>query len=173
MKNSITLVLLLVAISFSCKKDQEVPALPFNEQLAIDLQIIDTYIEENNIKDVLKDCKTGDVNTPPNCNGDVRFQQHEEGNDSALYINLLDIPFLASYKGRLLDTGVEFDANDSATFTLRRVVVGWEVVLLDSKEGDSLTLYIPSGYGYGPAGSGGNIPSNANLIFDIKILQVN
>ncbi len=173
MKNSITLVLLLAVIGFACKKDQEAPALPSEEQLAIDLQIIDTYIKENNIKDVLKDCRTGDINTPPNCDGDVSFKQHEEGDVDALYINSSDVSFVASYKGRLLDTGVEFDANDSATFTLRRVVLGWEVVLLDSKEGDSLTLYIPSGYGYGYAGSGDNVPRNANLIFDIKILQVN
>ncbi len=171
MKYSLLFLLAILIIGVSCKKDEEVPALPFEEQLAIDLQIIDTYLEDNNIKDVLKDCQTGDVNTPPNCNGDVSFQKHEEGD--GLFINGIDIPFIASYKGRLMDTGVEFDANDSATFTLRRVIAGWQVVLLDSREGDSLTLYIPSGYGYGFAGSGERIPSNANLIFDIKILQVN
>jgi len=171
MKNSIILIFLLVVVGISCKKDQEVPPLPFDEQLAIDLQIIDTYLEENDIQNVLKDCQTGDVNTPPNCDGDVKFQQHEIGN--GLFINSLDVPFIASYKGTLMDTGVEFDANDSATFTLRRVVVGWQAVLLDSREGDSLTLYIPSGYGYGPTGIGENIPANANLIFNIKIRQVN
>jgi len=171
MKNSIILILLLVVVGISCKKDQEVPPLPFAEQLAIDLQIIDTYLEENDIQNILKDCRTGDVNTPPNCNGDVSFQQHEEGD--GLYLNSLNASFIASYKGRLLDTGVEFDANDSATFLLGRVVDGWQIVLLDSQEGDSLTLYIPSGYGYGFAGSGNNVPKNANLIFDIKILQVN
>ncbi len=171
MKNTIILLLLLVVIGFSCKKDPEIPPLPFDEQMAIDLKIIDTYLADNNIKDVLKDCRSGKVNTPPNCDGDVSFQKHEEGN--GLFINSSDTPFIASYKGRLLDTGVEFDANDSATRTLRGAVSGWQVVLLDSREGDSLTLYIPSRYGYGPSKVGENIPANANLIFDIKILQVN
>ncbi len=172
MKKAIVVLFSVLIIGSSCKKEEDAVPLPFNEQLAIDLQIIDTYLEDNNIANVLKDCKTGEITTEPNCDGDVSYQKHTEG--EGLYINTLDYSFVASYKGRLLDTGFEFDANDSAVFTLRRVVIGWQAVLLDSKEGDSLTLYIPSGYGYGFKKETSNeIPSNANLIFDIKILQVN
>ncbi len=171
MKKAFIFFLAVVVISVSCKKDEEPVPLPFDEQLAIDLKLIDTYLEENNIQNILKDCKTGSIFTPPDCDGDVKFQKHEIGN--GLFINTVDIPFIASYRGTLLDTGVEFDAGDSANFTLRNVIAGWQVVLLDSREGDSLTLYIPSGYGYGPKAVGDNIPTNANLIFNIKILQVN
>lgn len=37
--------------------------------------------------------------------------------------------------------------------------------------GDKVTLFIPSSLGYGEAGAGGVIPPNANLIFEVEILE--
>ncbi|MBP6183193.1 FKBP-type peptidyl-prolyl cis-trans isomerase, partial [Flavobacterium sp.] len=38
--------------------------------------------------------------------------------------------------------------------------------------GDKATIFIPSKLGYGEAGAGGLIPPNANIIFEIELLEV-
>jgi FKBP-type peptidyl-prolyl cis-trans isomerase FkpA len=76
------------------------------------------------------------------------------------------------YQGRLLKTGTIFDQR-LETFPLTNLILGWKIVLPSMPEGTKLTLYIPSGYGYGPSGfANGAIPSNANLIFDIEFVRI-
>lgn len=170
MKKVFIFFIAVLIVSVSCKEDEEAPVLPFEEQLVIDLEIIDNYLVANNIQDVLQDCYTIPEPGSP-CEGHVSYNMYNDG--EGIFINELDIEFVASYTGRLMDTGVEFDSNDSAVFSLRYLIPGWQIVLLDRREGDSLTMYIPSGYAYNSKGKGDDIPANANLIFDIKILQVN
>lgn len=166
---AIVVLAAMVWVTACKKKDEKPPALPFEEQLAIDLDIIDNYLTDNNITNVIKDCNT--VHTPfgEPCEGYVSYVKHEQG--TGLIPPSLNTQVVVSYKGRLLDTGAEFDANDSVTFTIGALISGWQAVLLDLQEGDSVTMYIPSGYGYGYNGSN-SIPSNANLIFDMKLHTV-
>jgi peptidylprolyl isomerase len=37
--------------------------------------------------------------------------------------------------------------------------------------GDKAVIFIPSRLGYGEAGAGGVIPPNANIIFEIELLE--
>ena len=37
--------------------------------------------------------------------------------------------------------------------------------------GDKAVIFIPSRLGYGAAGAGGVIPPNANIIFEIELLE--
>lgn len=81
-----------------------------------------------------------------------------------------------NYTGRLTD-GKEFDSSiGKKPFTFRPgtggVIYGWEELALKLQEGDKVTAYIPSILGYGPYGAGENIPPDANLVFDIEILDV-
>ena len=39
--------------------------------------------------------------------------------------------------------------------------------------GDKAVLFIPSRLGYGEAGAGNVIPANANIIFEIELLENN
>ena len=78
---------------------------------------------------------------------------------------------LSNYTGRLL-SGQVFDKSTQAiSFKLGQVIVGWQIGVPLIQKGGKIRLFIPSGYGYGPQGSG-QIPSNAVLDFDIELVDV-
>jgi FKBP-type peptidyl-prolyl cis-trans isomerase len=81
------------------------------------------------------------------------------------------------YSGRLLSTGKIFDSSASTDFYLYQLVIGFQTTMPLIPKGSIVTLYIPSGYGYGPTDlidNSGNvlIPKNANLIFDVELLDI-
>jgi len=51
-----------------------------------------------------------------------------------------------------------------------RLVPGFREAMLNMNVGDEARVFIPSFLGYGERGAGNVIPSNSNLIFDIKIV---
>jgi len=78
----------------------------------------------------------------------------------------------ANYTGRLL-TGQVFDKSNAQplSFKLGQVIVGWQIGVPIIQKGGKIRLFIPSGYGYGPQGSG-PIPPNSVLDFDIELVDV-
>ncbi len=81
------------------------------------------------------------------------------------------------YTGKLVD-GTKFDSSydhgSPFTFPLGagRVIRGWDEGFAGMKVGGKRTLTIPPELGYGASGSGGVIPPNAVLIFDVELLDV-
>ena len=53
-----------------------------------------------------------------------------------------------------------------------RLVPGFREAMLNMNVGDEARIFIPSFLAYGERGAGGVIPPNANLIFDLKIVDV-
>lgn len=51
------------------------------------------------------------------------------------------------------------------------LIPGFREGLLTMKVGDKIRLFIPSHLGYGPAGSRNVIPPNADLVFDLEIVE--
>jgi len=156
--NRILLLLFLLVSFLGCSGDDEPDPLTFEEQLAIDVEIIDEYLEENNI-------------TAQTDDSGLRYVISEQGTGSTATLN---DNVVVSYEGRLLSDGSVFDQapeSDPLNFPLNRLIQGWQIGLRKIQEGGSITLYIPSGLGYGPGGTSG-IPANANLIFDISLLEV-
>ncbi|WP_298343771.1 peptidylprolyl isomerase [uncultured Algibacter sp.] len=81
------------------------------------------------------------------------------------------------YKGQLID-GTVFDSsykrNEPIDFPLGvgQVIPGWDEGISLLNVGDKARLVIPSHLGYGSRGAGGVIPPDANLIFDVELMDV-
>jgi len=81
------------------------------------------------------------------------------------------------YSGYLID-GKKFDSSidrsEPFTFTIGygQVIKGWDEGVVAMRVGGKRKLIIPPELGYGQEGLGGVIPPNAELIFDIELLDV-
>ena len=81
------------------------------------------------------------------------------------------------YKGQLSD-GTVFDSSykrkEPIEFKLGvgQVISGWDEGISLLKIGDKARFVIPSNLGYGSTGAGGAIPPNANLIFDVELMDI-
>lgn len=75
-------------------------------------------------------------------------------------------------KGKKFDSSL--DRKQPFNFFLGggQVIQGWDEGVQGMKVGGKRTLIIPSEMGYGARGAGGAIPPNANLIFDVELLDV-
>lgn len=77
-----------------------------------------------------------------------------------------------NYKGSLLATGEVFDQSESPVeFSLGQLIQGWQIGFPMLQKGAKATLFVPSGLGYGERGMPGAIPSNANLVFEIELID--
>lgn len=77
-----------------------------------------------------------------------------------------------------LEDGKKFDSSvdHGQPFAFRigagEVIPGWDEGVMSMKVGGKRKLFIPASLGYGAAGAGGAIPPNANLIFEVELLDV-
>lgn len=165
MKKFIFIILVGLSVS-GCLDDPDecTKAVPESElsgvdqtRLASDIITIDSYLAANSIV----------ATEEPN---GVRYVITKQGDGAT---PCLESTISVTYSGKLY-SGTVFDSSSTpVSFPLERLIVGWKLVLPLLQTGTKVTLYIPSGYGYGPqGGANGAIPSNANLIFDIELLAV-
>lgn len=146
----------LIAILFmtvACSDDEE--QLSYQEQLAKDIELIDAYLDANGINAIEDASGLRYVITKDS------VSEQPQANDVVV----------VDYEGMLLSDGKVFDKGESIMFSLTGVISGFQIGLQKFSEGETGTLYIPSGLAYGTRGQG-PIPANANLIFDIKLIEV-
>ena len=129
------------------------------EQLIRDVAIIDKYISDNGITNVVQD---------PSGLRYVITTAGTTGGVKPTIANQISV----QYTGKLLSTGGVFDQHTTAvTFPLSSLIQGWQIAFPLFPIKTKATLFIPSGLGYGTTGSG-SIPANANLIFDVFLFDV-
>ena len=75
-------------------------------------------------------------------------------------------------KGKKFDSSVDRGAPFSFSLGAGRVIKGWDEGVAGMKVGGKRTLMIPSQLGYGARGAGRLIPPNADLIFEVELLNV-
>lgn len=88
---------------------------------------------------------------------------------------ILEDTIIFHYKGTTLDGNI-FDESYSrgvpAEYALNKLIDGWKQVVVLMPKGSKWQIFIPSEYGYGDAGAGGNIPGGATLIFDLELVDI-
>ncbi|MDW3191433.1 MAG: FKBP-type peptidyl-prolyl cis-trans isomerase [Cytophagales bacterium] len=147
------LCLFVLGSLVGCKDDDE---LTFEQQLAVDTELIDSFLAANNI--------TAQIDA-----SGLRYVIHEQGE------GLTPEPasgIVAAYEGTFLD-GEVFDSNSEFTFRLSNMIEGWIIGLPYIQEGGRMSLYIPSGLAYGTRGTqSGSIPQNTVITFTVEIIDI-
>ena len=147
------LVLLLL---IGCSKDSTVTP---EAQLAKDVAIIDKYLSDNGITA---------ISDPSG----LRYVVTTAGTGvKPTLLNKIKV----KYVGKLMSSGAIFDETKgtaTATFALSTLIQGWQIGFPLLNKGSKATMYIPSGLCYGTKGAPPTIPTNANLIFDVELIDV-
>lgn len=91
---------------------------------------------------------------------------------SVHYTGWLYKPMLVKQRGKKFDSSV--DRGEPLVFPLGagKVIKGWDQGVAGMKVGGKRTLIIPSEMAYGSRGAGAMIPPNADLIFDVELMDV-
>jgi FKBP-type peptidyl-prolyl cis-trans isomerase len=77
-----------------------------------------------------------------------------------------------SAKGAKFDSSLDRDKPFAFKLGAGQVIPGWDEGVAGMKIGGKRTLIIPPALAYGASGSGGVIPPNATLIFDVELVNV-
>ncbi|MCB0648920.1 MAG: FKBP-type peptidyl-prolyl cis-trans isomerase [Saprospiraceae bacterium] len=83
-------------------------------------------------------------------------------------------PLQAHYIGKFLNGPTfqsSYDKGRPMAFHQGQMVSGWNEALLHMRIGQKALLFIPSHLAYGENGLGDVIPPNANLVFEIEIIE--
>ncbi|MCY0913377.1 FKBP-type peptidyl-prolyl cis-trans isomerase [Massilia antarctica] len=89
------------------------------------------------------------------------------------YTGWLYKPMATRQRGRQFDSSLSRGAPLEFVLGTGRVIKGWDQGVMGMKVGGKRTLVIPSYLAYGKRGApGGGIPPDADLIFDVELVNV-
>ena len=139
----------LILLVGSCKDEVA-------EQLEEDIQLIENYLEDNNL-------------AAEKTSSGLHFIITKEGTGAHPTIN---DSVKIKYKGYTLDGSVfnETQGASSGPWPLTQLIEGWQEGIPKLKKGGTGVLLIPSKLGYGSQGQG-SIAPNTVLIFDVELID--
>ena len=153
-KNVLPILSVCLILLAGCGEDEE--SLSFEEQLAIDVEIIDNYLAENGI--------TTEVDE-----SGIRYIIEEEGND--IFASIGD-DVAVKFSSYFLDgTLISLDTIGFTINLSSPLISSWQIMIPAIGEQGKIILYTPSGYAVGNR-SVGSVPANTNIIYEIELLGV-
>lgn len=156
MRNIFKVVLLVACTAVllvGCMKNDEVDFDPY-EQLGKDTVLIKSYLADSIPAVMHKSGLYYQIRTPGA--GNITYS-------ASTMVNV-------KYAGRLLGSKDTFDSG-TREFPLGNLIAGWQIGIPLIQKGGKIRLIVPSGYAYGPRGSG-SIPPNSVLDFEIELIDV-
>jgi FKBP-type peptidyl-prolyl cis-trans isomerase FkpA len=142
----------LVLLAACSKKDSS--DYDFDAQFNTDSVKIAGYLKDNNITGVQHDVPQG-----------IFYQIVKRGDIKDTVGATSNVK--VGYTGTFLDK-TKFDAQDTISFDLDRVIRGWTIGIPKIGRGGEINLYLPSVYAYGQGGRLG-VPPNTVLVFNVKL----
>jgi len=74
--------------------------------------------------------------------------------------------------GSVFDSSYERGKPFQCVIGTGRVIKGWDQGLMGMQVGGKRKLVVPAHLAYGERGMGSRVPANANLVFEIELLEV-
>jgi len=148
------LPILFIGVLFTNCNDEDQLFLSYDDQLAIDEQIIEDYLATNNL--------TAEV-------GQLGMQYIIEEPGEGLNPTA-NSTVIIKYKGYFPDGTVFSEAEAFQTSLSASLVPGWGIGIPLFKKGGKGTIFLPSSLGYGTFGTG-TIAPNQVLIFDVELIN--
>ena len=74
--------------------------------------------------------------------------------------------------GSVFDSSYERGKAFQCVIGTGRVIQGWDQGLMGMQVGGKRKLFVPAHLAYGERGMGSRVPVNANLVFEIELLEV-
>jgi len=107
-------------------------------------------------------------------NDELRIEDIQLGEGKAAVKGAL---ITTQYRG-FLEDGSSFDSSYErgkpfqCVIGTGRVIKGWDQGLMGMRVGGKRKLWVPAALAYGERGMGARVPANANLLFEIELLEV-
>lgn len=107
-------------------------------------------------------------------NDELRIEDIQVGDGKAAVKGAL---ITTQYRG-FLEDGSSFDSSYErgkpfqCVIGTGRVIKGWDQGLMGMRVGGKRKLWVPAALAYGERGMGTRVPADANLIFEIELLEV-
>jgi FKBP-type peptidyl-prolyl cis-trans isomerase FkpA len=148
--------LAMLSLWMGCGFNAQDPGPTFEEQLAIDMDLIDAYLVNNEIDAELHGSGISYVH---DVIGDGQSPEHGD-------------VVVIKFKSTLFN-GEEFIEDSlGLTITLNYPTIAvLQIMIPEMNEGGRATLYTPSGYAFGNVDLTG-LPRNTNLIFEVELVRI-